>query len=707
MPEQSILPILVASKTQNDAEHLNGLLRGLGMRVRSGWAGDAETLDKALEAHPELIFLVADAPPLSLDDLVRLRDLRAPETPVIAIGKHIDKLDITALMAKGARDLVAMDNAAHLKAVIERELPVARMAAQLQQYADALSDYETRLSELLSQSADAIAYVQDGIHMHANPAYLKLFGYQSNEEIEGIPVMDVFDPTSQAALKTAIQQVIKHGKTSEGLALKGVKEGEPFAVTVSLSPDTVEDEPCVRLAARVAHAEMSPELEQQLSEREREANALKASLADIRHRDPLTGVYHRAYFLEQLKTVKAGHKTVRALALVTADQLEAVEASVGAFSSDRIINRLVELINASVNKNEPVGRLDDDTFAIVLTRPALADVEKWAAALCKAVSKTIFETKGGSTSMTCSIGITEIDALAEPELLLSQAIEASETVAEDGGNRYLVYKPAAIAEDGGSEASWVKRITSALKGNTLKLAYQPIASLDNSEVELQDVLVRMDAGNGEMISAGRFMPYAERHHLVPAIDKWVVSHLLPVVASQRKSGRDVRFFARISTQFLTDPKMLEWLRETLKRAPSLPPGGLIFQLAESYLDKYLKETKLFIDALQKADCAIAISQFGMGRNSLGVLDHLKPDFIKLDDELTREIQTDNARRDKVLALVEKAHAKKIETIAQRVESADAIATLWQMGVQYIQGNYLQEPGATVGSADRGKLGAFG
>jgi diguanylate cyclase (GGDEF)-like protein/PAS domain S-box-containing protein len=352
-------------------------------------------------------------------------------------------------MAKGARDLVAMDNAAHLKAVIERELPVARMAAQLQRYADALSDYETRLSELLSQSADAIAYVQDGIHMQANPAYLKLFGYQSNEDIEGIPVMDAFDATSQAALKAAIQQVIKHGKASEGLALKGVKDGEPFAVTVSLSPDTIEDEPCVRLAAHVAQAEISPELEQQLSEREREANALKASLADIRHRDPLTGVYHRAYFLEHLKTVKAGDETVRALALVTADQLEAVEASVGAFSSDRIINRLVELINASVNKNEPVGRFDDDTFAIVLTRPALADVEQWAGALCKAVSKTIFETKGGSTSMTCSIGITEIDALAGPELLLSQAIEAGEAVAEDGGNRYLVYKPAAIAEDGG------------------------------------------------------------------------------------------------------------------------------------------------------------------------------------------------------------------------------------------------------------------
>ncbi|HET7370006.1 MAG TPA: diguanylate cyclase, partial [Gammaproteobacteria bacterium] len=464
MPEQT-LPILVASRTQNDAEHLNGLLRSLGMRVRSSWGGDAEVLDKSLGQHPELMFFVADDPPVGLADLVRLRDARAPDVPIVALGKQAEGLDVVELMNQGARDLVAMTNTDHLKAVIERELPVARMTAQLRRYEDALSDYEARLSELLSESADAIAYLQDGIHMRANPAYLKLFGYSSPDDIEGLPVMDVFDADSQSALKAAIQKAVKHGDATDELELQGVgADGETFPATISLAPEVVDGEPCVRLAARVA--QLSPELEQQLGEREREAAALKASLADIRHRDPLTGLYHRAYFLEQLRGIKVDDKAVRALVLVTADEFASVEASVGAYASGRIIDRLVELVNASVNGNEPVGRFDDDTFSIVLTRPTIEDIEQWAATLVKSVADTVFEAGSGSTSLTCSIGITEIEALAESELLLSQALEASGNATSQGGNRYTIYQPADVStEEGSSDASWVKRITSGLKNN--------------------------------------------------------------------------------------------------------------------------------------------------------------------------------------------------------------------------------------------------
>ncbi|HET6726349.1 MAG TPA: EAL domain-containing protein [Gammaproteobacteria bacterium] len=706
MPERTILPILVASKTQNVAEHLNGLLRTLGMRVRSEWGGDAEALDLALSEHPELVFFVADEPPLELADLVKLRDRRAADAPIIALKKKSDSLDIAEVMSKGARDLVHMENTAHIKAVIERELPVARMAAQLQRYADALADYEKRLGELLKESADAIAYLQDGIHMRANPAYLALFGYASADDIEGIPVMDVFDADSQGTLKTAIQQAVKKGNATDDLELKGVNaKGETFPATISLAPEVVDGEPCIRLAARVA--QLSPELEEQLGEREREAAALKASLADIRHRDPLTGVYHRAYFLEQLRSVKTSDKAIRALALVTADQFAAVEATVGAYASGRIISSMVELVNASVNEGEPVGRFDDDTFAIVLSRRSLDDIGNWATKLCKLVSDTVFEAGTGSTSMTCSIGIAEMDALADSEVLLSQALEASQSAVKQGGNRHVVYQPADVnTEAGESDASWVKRITDSLKNDKLQLVFQPIASLDESEADLQDVLVKMRIDNNESLPAAKFIPHAERLNLMPAIDKWVVRHLLPFVAGVHKKGRNTRFFVRLSPKFLLEPNMLKWLTGILQKAPSLPVGSLIFQFPEAFLDKHLKESKDLIEALNAAHCAISIAQFGLGRNSLGVLDHLRPDFIKLSDKLVGGILADEAQREKVNALIDKAKSKKIETIAQRVESADIIAILWQMGVQYVQGNYLQEPGAEV-SNPVGKARVFG
>jgi diguanylate cyclase (GGDEF)-like protein/PAS domain S-box-containing protein len=699
VPEQTILPILVASRTQNDSEKLNGLLRGLGMRVRPAWGGDAEALDQELSRNPELAFLVADDPPMELTELARLRDLRAPDVPIIALAKKPDGLDVAELMNKGARDLVAIQNTAHLKAVIERELPVARMTAQLQRYADALSDYESRLGELLSESQDAIAYLQDGIHMSANPAYVELFGYAASGELEGLPVMDMFDGESQGTLKTAIQAAVKHGKASDGLELEAINaQGETFTMTVSLAPEVVDSEDCIRLAAHVA--QLSPELEEQLTEREQEAAALKASLADIRHRDPLTGVYHRDYFLEQLRTIKTDKNTVRALALVTADKFAEVEASVGAYASGRILNALVELVNESVNNDEPVGRFDDDTFAVVLNRAKLDEVEKWAAELLEAIGKKIFEAGGGSTSLTCSIGLTEINELADSELLLSQAIEAGESAARQGGNRSVVYQPEAIdAEKGASDASWVKRITDSLKNDKFGLVFQPIASLDDSDVDLQDVLVQMRGSDNKVIRAADFMPPANRLNLMPAIDKWVVRHVLPVSIKMGRENRNTRFFVRLSIPFLTDRTMAAWLGDALREeADKLPKNGLIFQFPENFLDKHLKESKAFIETLKAANCAISLARFGNGRNSLGVLDHLRPNFIKLDDDLVSNLHKDQAKREKADELVKKAKSLKVQTIAQRVESAETIAVLWQMGVQYIQGNYLQEPDAEVAAA---------
>ncbi|HET7369530.1 MAG TPA: EAL domain-containing protein, partial [Gammaproteobacteria bacterium] len=221
------------------------------------------------------------------------------------------------------------------------------------------------------------------------------------------------------------------------------------------------------------------------------------------------------------------------------------------------------------------------------------------------------------------------------------------------------------------------------------------ASLEGSPVELQDVLVQLREDADTAIPAAKFMPYAERHNLMQAIDKWVIAHALPVAISHSKSSRNARFFVRVSSRFLTDPDMLEWLRTLLKSAPTLPEGNLIFQIPEVYLDKHLRDVKVFIDLLRKAECSLAIAQFGQGRNSLGVLDHLKVEFIKLKDDLVAGMNNDEKKRQRVEALVEKAKSRNIETIAQRVESADTIALLWQMGVQYIQGNYLQEPGAII------------
>ena len=74
-----------------------------------------------------------------------------------------------------------------------------------------------------------------------------------------------------------------------------------------------------------------------------------------------------------------------------------------------------------------------------------------------------------------------------------------------------------------------------------------------------------------------------------------------------------------------------------------------------------------------------------------ILDILKPDYIKIDGELMHTLMTDTAVQSSVDKIVRAASERGIKTIAERVENANAMAVLFQLGLDYMQGHYVHEP----------------
>jgi EAL domain-containing protein (putative c-di-GMP-specific phosphodiesterase class I) len=95
--------------------------------------------------------------------------------------------------------------------------------------------------------------------------------------------------------------------------------------------------------------------------------------------------------------------------------------------------------------------------------------------------------------------------------------------------------------------------------------------------------------------------------------------------------------------------------------------------------------------VRKLDCGFAIERLGSGHNSLQLLEHIQPDYAKIDGSICTTLAPDSRQRDRLQDLIDKARSLGIPIIAEHVETADTMAALWQMGVSYIQGNYVQEP----------------
>jgi EAL domain-containing protein (putative c-di-GMP-specific phosphodiesterase class I) len=226
--------------------------------------------------------------------------------------------------------------------------------------------------------------------------------------------------------------------------------------------------------------------------------------------------------------------------------------------------------------------------------------------------------------------------------------------------------------------------------NRFRLVQQPVASLQGDDPGMFDVLVRMVDTQGKEVLPSEFMAAAERNDLLKNIDRWVVGASLSF-AAQRKPGC---LFVRLSKETARDATFVDWLDNHV-RSSRAEPQRLCFQVTEQAAALYGTQIKALSTALRRRGFRFALEGFGAGRDSPGMLETVPLDFVKIDGAIVQGLTGDTQLQQRVRTLVEAATKKQIQTIAERVEDANTMAVLWQIGVQYIQGYFVNEPEQVV------------
>ncbi|HEY1992405.1 MAG TPA: EAL domain-containing protein [Gammaproteobacteria bacterium] len=726
MSSRSVLPVLVVAPSQNDAETLNSTLRNAGHAVRPIWVASTDDAEKSLKQQkPDLILCSTSVPNAPFADIVRLRDMTLPNVPIIAIADNIKPMLVAEIVNTGARDVVSMNQVEHLQAVVSREMEVLQLARDFEQASVKLHEYEKRISLVVKESKDALTYVHDGIILSANPAFLELFGHQESSDLEGTPILELFEAVSQGPLKEALK-VAGKGQSVEPLEVKGHPvTGKPFSTILEFAKVEVDGEPAIAISIRSdagakeaqaktqqaqelavkVHAKaqekaegFAQQIEQLTQQNEQLTQKLAASVQQLttyRNLDLFTGLLNRNRFLEVLdqgmkETAKNG---VRSLVIVKPDKFTAVAEKVGVLASDNIIKALADLIRGSAEKDDQLARFGGTVFMALITRPKLPEVAAWADKLRTTASSRIFQAGGKSTSLTISISYVEIDASrTNAEKLMEDAEQAHRTALQQGGNKVVGWTPPTVDAEGRvTDTEWQRRITEGLKTNKFILAFQPVASLTGEATDLHDVLVRLRGDKDEEIPPKDFLPAAERIGMMPAIDRWIVENSLKMMSDRATQGHKSSLFVRISDQSLTDKNFLPWIEKALSAATGIQPGHLIFEIPEKSAEKYLTDTSNFAENAKRLKCGFALEHFGIGHDPMHTLDLIKGvDYLKIDGTISAVLATDPKRSETVKKIVEKAQGAGIKTVAERVEKPETMAVLYTLGIEFIQGNIVQE-----------------
>jgi len=677
----SAVPMIALTRSQDNVEAINKALRNAGHPVHVTWLADARDLGDVLtQASAEMLMLFADEGIVDLASAMDFRARFAPDVPVLVVREKLDEMEIARALALGAQDAVTLSNVPRLQLVVGRELRTYRLDRALSSTLASAREAKKQLQHIVEGSTDAIAQVQEGIIVDANPAWLALFGYSNPEEVVGTPLMDAFDPDDHAAIKGALVACMQgkwSGHTLHASAL--VVSGHHPSLEFQLVRAEFDGEPCVQVVvpAKVA-----------------DAGEYERKLEDAMQTDPATGVLHRRNFIDRLRAriAEPGKAGVRCVAYVEPDKYEALHEELGVLMAEDFLADFARLLKEQIQPGDLVGRFGGQGFMLLVERGNTQDVEAWSEHVVHKVATEVFQAGAKSMSTTCTIGLGPVPAeVRTPEGPANDAYHAHRQGREMGGNRVqLLEHTGAMLRLQDQDRLWVQQIKAALKENRFRLVQQPIASLVGEDLGMYDVLVRMLDEQGQEVLPSVFMPAAERNDLMKSIDRWVIGAAMSFCAA-RKPGA---LFVRLSQDTLSDASLPGWLADNLKKV-KIEPARIVFQIREESAAQQIKEAVALHKALSDRGFRFALEGFGVGRDTEQLLNHLKPDFVKIHGALMQGLSADQDKQARVKTMVELARKCKAITIGERVQDANTMAVLWQLGVEFIQGYFVNAPEEVV------------
>ena len=677
--EKKTIRLLILEDSQNEAERLVSLFRNAGHATRVHRLTSSEDLAETLQHTWDLLICAPSSEYLEPGEAINAIRRQAKDIPVIQLVDDNDPEIITEALLFGAQDALPQGEDERLVLVAKRELSNleerrARRAAEV-----ALREAEKRCQLLLESSVDAITYVHDGMHIYANRAYLELFRYEDSEELEGMPMIDLIASSDHAAFK----DFLKNYQSAEGnaeLNCQGVRaDGSSFAAQMSFSPATYDGEPCIQVVIRAETS--NAELEEKLRE--------------ISSQDLVTGLFNRSHFLELMdsaaeRAINSGQPST--LAYIRVDRYAALQGEIGLASIDLLLTDLAGLLRDHFPADSQLARFGDDVFTALLPGQTPEHCQASLQSLLKKVESHLFDVSGRTVQTTLSIGVAGLsEKTAKAQEVIDRALRCADEL--NDGNALKLFNPADELAAAANRGNLLAMVQQALENNSFRLLFQPIISLRGDANEHYEVLLRLLSPQGQEVSPKDFLAAAKEAGLGEKIDRWVILNSIKLLADHRSKGHNTRLFVHLSSASLQDQTLLPWLSVALKAA-RLPSDSLVFQFSEPDAIAYLKQAKALTQGLAQLHCKVALSQFGCALNPFNTLKHLDAEFIKVDGSYTQDL-TRQENQEALKALLAELHEQQKQSIVPFVESATVLATLWQAGVSYIQGHYLQGPSQSM------------
>lgn len=387
-----------------------------------------------------------------------------------------------------------------------------------------------------------------------------------------------------------------------------------------------------------------------------------------------------------------------AVLVIQIDQFGRLQTDHGARSAEAIAARLFA-VSRGLMPDLTVLRISPHQIVAAVQEQHRGALTARCEALLAALAAVSIRVGAVSVSVQVSLGAGLMDLTRDAptadriEATLDLALGSALRMSLAGGGRYEVLGGTPDDSPETESGRLLARINRAIADDAFRLVYQPIVSLHGEAGAHYEVFMRMVDHLGQEVRPDDFLRTAIEHGVAGKIDRWVILRAMQALEA-RRAKEPTCLTVNVSANSIIDPDFPAWLNTAL-RERHLPAQALVIQFTEADVMDRVRQAQAFSEALGALGCRTALSRFGLHKESCDRLRQIAVSSVKLDGSLMERLSGEHAQREAVLQLLGRLRHLGHATIVPRVETAVMLAQLWQAGVSFVQGNYLQPPAAEM------------
>lgn len=672
--------LLIIDDNQLRYNQILNLLLGNDYQVQALLLDDLKSFEKQLNT-PWDVIIFGRAYDLKIEQTLSLiQASEQPHLPVLLLQpEDYQPQQYQAYIHKGIYDVVPLEPLDYFYITLIRTLSYSHLLQTEQRLTSELETIHSHTQTLVNNSHKAVALFQEGMHVKANTEYLNLFGFKQEEEIIGLPILDVLQPNDLNIFKQRFKKISlgqfdqarfeiqsQHAAISGNNALKleFIPSQEEDAVQLTIDYQLDLQTPANTVFPEKSYGLITPwqQINRQLSTHPAQANALvlfrlsqcPERIFQLDWQTP--GQYFnrlQSFLKEQAQMPIFNLELGAYLGVLQAENstvLNSQLASLQSLQKEHLlpINELNYSIQFKLSYAQITEPLDEASFAKLLDQTNQQELPKARSEIELVPTIDIISHEPTSSSISLDLSLQNVDAPVQSSLLQQLA----------RGEIHLKYQQIYDKHD---QETHNYEVTSGFIADEQWHDLNDLAALrDDSELSIQ-------------------------------LDRWILVEASKQLHNFITQYPKAKLIINLNIDILLKDKSFpELISKLLTIIGSKQESPLVLQFSEQAIQPHLTIVQQQITRLRQHGAEISIRDFTSSIYSESILQQLDVQYLKLQSKKTELLNSDAGLTQLQEKVLNYLTVKPVGILLADLDDMNLFANAWNVEARFLQGRYFQK-----------------